>query len=203
MYWNVEAYQEKVFEQLPLTLHGTERVLDLGCGDGHDADWLARRARHTVGVDLVGRSEWERLARPDLTFVEANAEALPFLDGSFEVVFLKDVLHHAVTPARVLSEARRVCVSGGQIGIVEGNRYNPMLYLHMTLLLGHQHFPRAVFRQLIVGTFPKAEFIQFEAHVYPLRRRFLIQLARVAEELSARAPLIRRFTAYNAAIVKL
>lgn len=203
MYWNVDAYQKKVFEQLPLTLHGSEHVLDLGCGDGHDADWLARTARQTVGVDLVGRSEWERFARPGLTFVEANAEALPFADRSFDVVFLKDVLHHAVMPVRVLSEARRVCASGGRICIVEGNRYNPMLYLHMTLLLGHQHFPRAVFRQMIVGTFPNAQFIQFEAHVYPLRHRFLIHLARLAEEFVARTPMIRRFTAYNAAIVRV
>jgi ubiquinone/menaquinone biosynthesis C-methylase UbiE len=202
MNWNVEAYQLKVFQELSLELRGTERVLDIGCGDGHDAAWFAQRSQLTIGLDLVKRPEWRRFACQNLELIEGNAEALPFPDRSFEIVFLKDVLHHASRPNRILVEAQRLCVPGGQICIVEGNRFNPILYIHMTLLLGHQHFSRKVFKRMVQQIFPNARFVHFEAHVYPFHAGSLIGLAKVIEKIVATAPIVRRLSSYNAALVR-
>jgi ubiquinone/menaquinone biosynthesis C-methylase UbiE len=199
--WNVRLYQQTVFARLGLQLAGTERVLDLGCGDGADADWFARRARSTIGVDLTEHARWASLARPGLQFQRADAQALPFPDAAFDLVFMKDVLHHAQDPSRVLDETGRVCAPGGRIYIVEGNRFNPVFYLHMTLMLGHQHFRRPFFRALIRRRFPQARFMQFEAHVYPFAAPALVGLARGVENLIRVTPGIRRLASYNAAIV--
>lgn len=201
MNWNVGRYQETVFARLELELSGTERVLDLGCGDGSDADWFARRARSTVGIDLHDHARWSTLARPGLRFQCADAQALPFPAGAFDLVFMKDVLHHALDPSRVLEEAGRVCAAGGRIYIVEGNRFNPVFYVHMTLMLGHQHFRRPVFRDLVARRFPQARFVQFEAHVYPFSWPGLVRLAGGIETLVRVTPGLRRLASYNAAIV--
>jgi ubiquinone/menaquinone biosynthesis C-methylase UbiE len=201
MNWNVGLYQQAVFERLGLTLAGPERVLDLGCGDGADADWFARRAASTVGIDLSEHPRWATLSRPGLSFQTADAQELPFPTAAFDVVFTKDVLHHAQDPSRVLDEAGRVCKPGGRIYIVEGNRFNPVFYLHMTLMLGHQHFRRPVFRALVRRRFPQAHFLQFEAHVYPFAAPALVGLARGVENLIRVTPGIRRLSSYNAAIV--
>ena len=201
MNWNVGLYQQTVFEQLGLQLAGSERVLDLGCGEGADADWFAQRARSTVGIDLSEHPRWATLAHPGLSFQTADAQALPFPDAAFDLVFLKDVLHHAQDPSRVLDEAGRVCAPGGRIYIVEGNRFNPLFYVHMTLMLGHQHFRRPVFENLVRRRFPQARFVHFEAHVYPFAAPALVGLARGIENLIRVTPGIRRLASYNAAIV--
>jgi ubiquinone/menaquinone biosynthesis C-methylase UbiE len=200
--WDVGRYQETVFRRLQLELTGTERVLDLGCGDGSDADWFAHRAQSTVGIDLHEHPRWPSLARPRLRFQSADAQALPFPDGAFDLVFMKDVLHHAQDPAKVLDETARVRAPGGRIYIVEGNRFNPVFYLHMTLMLGHQHFRRPVFRELVRRRFPQAQFIQFEAHVYPFSGPVLARLAQSIESLIRLTPGLRRLASYNAAIVR-
>jgi ubiquinone/menaquinone biosynthesis C-methylase UbiE len=200
--WNVTLYQRTVFQRLGLELAGTERVLDLGCGDGSDADWFAHRAQSTVGIDLHEHPRWSSLARPGLRFQCADAQALPFPDAAFELIFMKDVLHHAQEPARVLDEAARVRAAGGRIYIVEGNRFNPVFYIHMTLMLGHQHFRRPVFRALVRRRFPQAHFAYFEAHVYPFSGPRFVRLAQGIESLIRVTPGLRRLASYNAAIVR-
>lgn len=201
MNWNVDNYRQTVFKQLGLELSGKERVLDAGCGDGSDADWLAQRASSTVGIDLTEHPRWSILARPGLRFQSADAQTLPFPTGAFDLVFMKDVLHHAQDPGRVLEEIGRVCATGGRIYIVEGNRFNPIFYLHMTLMLGHQHFRRPMFRELIRRRFPNARFIQFEAHVYPFSSPSLVRVTEAIERAITRTPGVRRLASYNAAIV--
>jgi SAM-dependent methyltransferase len=73
-----------------------ERVLDIGCGHGALAADLARRCQATVtGVDqdpAAIRSARSRHPGPGLTFVEADAHALPA--GPYDVVILSNVLEH-------------------------------------------------------------------------------------------------------------
>ncbi len=201
MRWNVAEYQRTVFEHLGLHMADTAQVLDLGCGDGADADWFASRARSVVGVDLVEHPRWAQLASQQLRFLCGNGEALGFPDRSFDLIFMKDVLHHAQAPQRILREAQRICVVGGQICIVEANRVNPVFYVHMTLMLGHQHFRRAAFKRLVRSVFPQARFIHFEAHVYPFDATPLILITRAAHRLIETTPLLRQLAAYNAALV--
>ena len=90
-----------------------ESVLDVGCGEGVLTEQFAERVSggQVVGVDLDDpqlREEWARRARPNLDFRSADASALPFTDGEYDLVCALEVLEHVPDPDRVLAEMVRV-----------------------------------------------------------------------------------------------
>ncbi len=96
------------------------RVLDLGCGPGSAAAMLkAKWGRHcdVVAMDLAlpmlreARAK-SRFWRPIHT-VQADAQALPFADGVFDVVFSNLCLQWVADLPRALGELRRVMREGG------------------------------------------------------------------------------------------
>lgn len=169
----------------------------MGCGDGGVARLLRGRTRAVVALDLVPSPDWRD--EPGLTFLVANGEALPFEDASFDIVHSKDSLHHMAHPEHALAEYRRVLRHGGTALIVEANRFNPSLYLQMTLLRGHEHFTRRRFQRLVRSAFPNAQFSAFEAHYIPGFDR-LLGLQHIVEEALERLPVYRSALAYNAAV---
>ncbi|MBE9478832.1 MAG: class I SAM-dependent methyltransferase, partial [Chloroflexi bacterium] len=76
------------------------RVLDIGCGSGSVALLMADHARRWIGVDISPRllSLAEERRQQDnvsnLAFLLADVEALPFREGTFDLVFSYGVLHH-------------------------------------------------------------------------------------------------------------
>src|SRR5262249_14735036 len=119
--------------------------------------------------------------------------------ATFDVVHSKDSLHHMNSPERAVAEYRRVLKPGGTVLIVEGNRYNPIFYPHMTLALGHEHFTRARLRKLVSDVFPGARFGAFEAHYAPGLDR-LSSLQHAIEEGLERLPPFRSLLSYNFAV---
>src|SRR2546423_8067324 len=99
-----------------------ERVLGLACGSGNAAMAGGRRFADVVGVDYVpellahGR---ERAAAEGLEveFVDGDAQALPFDDGSFDVVLSTFGAMFAPDQEKTASELMRVCRPGGRIGM--------------------------------------------------------------------------------------
>ena len=95
------------------------RTLDLGCGEGRFSRDLKRLGHDVVGIDasrtMVAAA---RSADPSIEVLEADAAALPFPDGAFDLVLafmsLQDVedldgaLHEA---ARVLEPGGRFCLA--------------------------------------------------------------------------------------------
>ena len=95
------------------------RVLDVGCGTGTLAAWLAEHAAARVwGVDpspemlAVARSK----GLGGVGLKEGRAEALPFRDGWFERVVTLLVFHHVERRA-ALAEIRRVLDEDGRLVI--------------------------------------------------------------------------------------
>lgn len=94
-----------------------KRVLDVGTGTGVAAAAVLERGASVVGIDFSEAMIAEaRRILPQANFRVANAEELPFEDGSFDAVVANGVLHHLAEPDRALEEARRVLARGGQIG---------------------------------------------------------------------------------------
>lgn len=99
-----------------------QKVLDVATGSGNTAIAAARRGCDVTGVDYVPallergrmRAEVERLA---VTFVEGDAEDLPFPDASFDVVLSTFGVMFAPDQERAASELLRVCRPGGKIGL--------------------------------------------------------------------------------------
>lgn len=93
-------------------------VLEVGCGRGGGAAWIARRhrPRTTVGLDFsaaaVDLCTRHRRA-PGLSFVRGDAESVPFPDASFDVVVNVESSHCYGSMPTFLSEVRRVLRPGG------------------------------------------------------------------------------------------
>jgi SAM-dependent methyltransferase len=113
-----------VGEQLceALDLRSTQKVLDVAAGNGNVSLAAARRWCDVTSTDYVPelldrgrqRAEAERL---DITFRVADAEALPFPDGAFDVVVSTFGVMFTPDQDRAASEMLRVSKRGGEIGM--------------------------------------------------------------------------------------
>lgn len=191
-------YRLRCIDKLAYSFRGDESLLDVGCGDGGVARLLRDRVAEVVAVDIEPSPAWRDDA-PGLRFQVANAEDLPFADASFDLVHSKDSLHHMERPEKALAEYRRVLRDAGAALIVEANRFNPSLFLQMTLVRRHQHFTRGRFERLVRAVFPGARFGGFDAHYVPGATRVL-GLQHAVEELFERAAPLRPLLSYNFAV---
>lgn len=104
-------------------LRAGERVLDVAAGNGNATLAAARRFCEVTSTDYVPallergreRAAAERLHAID--FQEADAEALPFDDASFDAVLSTFGCMFAPNPVRVAAELLRVCRPGGRIAL--------------------------------------------------------------------------------------
>jgi ubiquinone/menaquinone biosynthesis C-methylase UbiE len=103
-------------------LHSNQRVLDVAAGNGNATLAAARRFADVVSTDYVAalleggrrRAEADRLP---VTFQEADAEALPFADASFDVVLSTFGVMFTPNQDKAARELLRVCRPGGKIGL--------------------------------------------------------------------------------------
>jgi SAM-dependent methyltransferase len=99
------------------------RVLEIGVGAGTDFVNFARSGAVLTGVDLTPAAvdhARRRLALEDLTadLRVGSGEALPFADGTFDLVYSWGVIHHAEHPHRIVREIRRLLAPGGQARVM-------------------------------------------------------------------------------------
>jgi 2-polyprenyl-6-hydroxyphenyl methylase/3-demethylubiquinone-9 3-methyltransferase len=91
-------------------------ILDVGCGAGFLANDLAARGHRVTGLDQAGDSLAVAAAHDrtgSVDYRRGDALALPFDDGSFDVVCAMDFLEHVEEPERVVAEAARVLAPSG------------------------------------------------------------------------------------------
>lgn len=106
-------------------------VLDYGCGHGMAAIVLARRGARVTAFDLSPGYLIEarrRAVANDTTveFVQADAERLPFADGSFARVWGNAILHH-LDVRLACRELHRILQPGGSAVFCEPWGENPLL----------------------------------------------------------------------------
>ncbi|TFV36794.1 class I SAM-dependent methyltransferase [Bradyrhizobium frederickii] len=113
-----------VGEQLceALDLRAGSKVLDVAAGNGNATLAAARRWCDVTSTDYVPallKRGQERAAADHLTveFREADAEALPFADASYDVVLSTFGVMFTPDQEKAASELARVCKSGGKIGL--------------------------------------------------------------------------------------
>jgi ubiquinone/menaquinone biosynthesis C-methylase UbiE len=100
-----------------------EDVLDVACGAGNTGIAAARRFGKVTGLDYVpalldhARERARAELVDDATWVEGDAQELPFADGSFDVVMSTFGVMFAPDQQRAADELLRVCRPGGRIAL--------------------------------------------------------------------------------------
>jgi len=124
-------------------LRSGERTLDVACGNGNATLAAAHRFARVTGADYVPQlleKARERARAEGLTVElrEADAEALPFDDASYDVVLSTFGVMFAPDHARAAKELLRVCRPGGRIGLAS---WTPEGFIGQLLRLVGKHVP--------------------------------------------------------------
>lgn len=97
-------------------------ILDLCCGAGQTTHFLVQWSEHVTGLDASPVAlERAKKRVPQANYVEGLAEALPFSDGTFDVVQTSVALHE-MTPQQlsaILQEIDRVLKPGGWFACID------------------------------------------------------------------------------------
>lgn len=100
-----------------------DRVLDIAAGTGTSSEPYADAGVDVVPADFsLGMLAEGRRRRPDLPFTAADAMALPFADGSFDVVTMSFGLRNVADVDAALREFLRVVRPGGRLVVCEFSR---------------------------------------------------------------------------------
>lgn len=97
-----------------------ERILDIAAGTGTSSAALQKNGARVVAVDFSpGMIAEGRRKHPNIEFIEADAEKLPFGDNEFDAVTISFGLRNINDPRAALSEMYRVLKPGGRLVICE------------------------------------------------------------------------------------
>ena len=159
-------------------------VLDVGCGPGHVAAYLARRGAEVEGLDLSPEMiEEARVSQPGLAFTVGDMFALPHADASVRGVVAFYAIVHLQTAelGAPFGEFHRVLEPGGLVAVAfhVGSET-----VHVDELFGCQtaldfvfHPPEAVIEKLVAAGFTVEARLDREPHPgaeHPSRRSYLL-----------------------------
>ena len=102
-----------------------KNVLDMGCGLGTTTAQITKLGFNCFGIDYEPAAiEYCKKTFPHCRFQTANAEQLPFTDGYFDTVVLRDALHHFYGEAdfhKIRKEISRVSKPNARIIFFDPN----------------------------------------------------------------------------------
>lgn len=154
----------KALAETLLLLMPAQVIADLGAGEGTFSQLLAQRAARVIAVDSSEKmvEYGSQLARDNgftnLEYRLGDLEEPPVEDGSIDLVFLSQSLHHAARPDRALREAFRITRPGGRIVVLDllKHDFEQARELYADLWLGfaevelHGYLEAAGFRNILV-----------------------------------------------------
>jgi SAM-dependent methyltransferase len=126
-----------------LDLRPGERVLDVAAGNGNATLAAARRWADVTSTDYVatllerGRARASAEGLP-VQFEQADAENLPYADGTFDVVLSTFGVMFTPDQDKAASEVARVCRPGGRIGLAN---WTPSSFIGQLFKLMGQYVP--------------------------------------------------------------
>ncbi|MCB2075240.1 MAG: metalloregulator ArsR/SmtB family transcription factor [Novosphingobium sp.] len=143
-------------------------LLDIGTGTGRMAELFAPRSRQVTAFDKspemlrVARARLQHLPADRIELVQGDFLALPFAAESFETVLLHQVLHYALQPQAVLSEAARVMKGGGRIAVIDFAAHD-----REELRTAHAHARLGFSDEQMLGAFAEAGLVSDQTIALP------------------------------------
>lgn len=129
----------------------SRRVLDVGCGDGGVASAIAQLQNgRVVGIDIAEVAvQATRQRGLEAYRLDIDRQELPFADGTFDLVYMAEVIEHLVRPDRAIAEIKRVLQPGGHLILTTPNL--ACLPNRLLLLLGVQPIYSEVSEEVVLG----------------------------------------------------
>jgi ubiquinone/menaquinone biosynthesis C-methylase UbiE len=129
-----------VAEKYRMHLAKGATVLDLGCGQGFNAQELVNHGAQLIAIDLTRKGielavQRFRLRGLESDFVLADSQHLPFKDGTFGFVHSSGVLHHIPNIESAVDELHRVLRPGGKTSIMVYNKSSWRYWYRMQVKL--------------------------------------------------------------------
>lgn len=91
-------------------------VLDVACGEGYGANFLANYAQRVIGCDIDEKTiNWasSKYSESNLEFLCTPIEKLPLDDSSIDVVVSYETIEHVLDPNTMMKELKRVLKNDG------------------------------------------------------------------------------------------
>jgi SAM-dependent methyltransferase len=195
-------YLERLFRWIRVFFPCGTKVLDAGCGCGQLSEVLSSWGCQVTGLDLECHADWERVGKQGVDFCKGSAECLPFGNAFFDAVLVKDAFHHMQNPKIAMAELQRVVRPGGPVVVIEANRFNPVFYLHLTLLEGHEHFSRPALKRFLKAADPGYQYAMAESRCLPWDAPWLLGLLAWGEEVLESARVLNPWLTYQVAVVR-
>ena len=105
-------------------------VADLGAGEGTISQMMAQKAKKVIAIDNsekmveFGSELVRKHGIENLEYRLGDLEDVPIENGTVDLAFLSQALHHARHPERAVAEAWRILKPGGRIAILDLNRHH-------------------------------------------------------------------------------
>jgi ubiquinone/menaquinone biosynthesis C-methylase UbiE len=100
-------------------------IADLGAGEGAFSLLLAQRAKQVIAVDTsakmieFGTEQARKQGVKNVEYRLGDMEEVPIEDGTVDLAFFSQSLHHALHPERAVAEAWRILKPGGRIAVLD------------------------------------------------------------------------------------
>src|SRR5687767_2965399 len=147
-------------------------LLEVGCGIGTDLVRFARGGAVVSGVDVsttaieLARKNFELHALTPQALRVANGEALPYPDGSFDVVYGHGVVQYTADAPQLIRECHRVLKPGGEAIFMVYNRVSWLNALSKLMKVPLEHEDAPVLKKYSIG--------EFRALLQPLDRKSVV-----------------------------
>lgn len=120
--WHIPEETLKIIHHIDLE---SKKVVDLGCGRGHDTVAYAKLGAYVIGVDISEEQLKGAIPHPNVEYVCACAESLPVADSDIDLIVSDHgAFDHSPAPI-LLQEMHRVLKDGGDLIVCT---YSPLAY---------------------------------------------------------------------------
>jgi 2-polyprenyl-6-hydroxyphenyl methylase/3-demethylubiquinone-9 3-methyltransferase len=131
-----------------IALGPKERLLEIGAGEGGTLFHLRGQGGYHLGVDFSPQKAAFARRATGAELLAADAGALPLADGCFDVVLIRDLLHHLPDRPAALAEAHRVLRPAGRLFLIEPNAFSPLALLQALTIKAERGILRSTAERL-------------------------------------------------------